>query len=60
MGGGISSSLEPPPIFTKCGTKWEVAPVCPKMPKIASISNLILFFVIQGSHLVTVVTTFWL
>ena len=45
MGGGISSSLEPPPIFTKCGTKWEVALVSPKkMPKIASISNFIHFF----------------
>ena len=43
MGGGIPSSLEPPPIFTKCGTKWEVAPVSQKMLKIASILNFILF-----------------
>ena len=25
MGGGISSSLEPPPIFTRRVPKWEVA-----------------------------------
>ena len=48
MGGGISSSLEPPPIFTKCGTKWEVAPVSQKMPKTASISNFIHFFCDTG------------
>jgi hypothetical protein len=48
MGGGISSSLEPPPIFTKCGTKWEVAPISKKMPKIVSISNFIHFFYNTG------------
>ena len=54
MGGGISSSLEPPPIFTKCDTKWEVAPVSQKMPKSA------FFFGDTRVHLVTVVTTYWL
>ena len=43
MGGGISSSLEPPPIFTKCGTKWEVAPVSPKCPKLHRFRILFIF-----------------
>jgi len=60
MGGGISSSLEPPPIFTKCDTKWEVAPVSPKNAQNCIHFEFYLFFCDIEVHLATVVTTFWL
>ena len=48
MGGGISSSLEPPPIFTKCDTKWEVAPVSQKNAQNCIHFEFYLFFCDTG------------
>ena len=36
---GISRSVEPPPVFTKCAAHSRF----PKMPRIAPISNLLIF-----------------
>ena len=57
-GGGISSSLEPPPMFTKCATQLPFPPK-KKVLRIAPVSNFVhILFVLQGSHLVATVTIF--